>query len=251
MGDHGSRSGRGYWEGETPPVTVGPEKNLGGEAEVRQFLPAPVQLFKNDGSSIYSHTLTCDLGLVDVRYPEPGQNPRHGNVLAFVEWGQGAAIFHAEIDMKTGTQFTVVATSIKVSAQIDPEEERDDGLILSARAKGAIVWGTRPARALCTRTQRRVIDAGASVIVPVPLFAESLFLASSDAGVMSGAVGPVTLRFLGGPASVDRTTLALTNAGALFQAYRGIVYPGGTYFLEATNGSGIPIDLSFVWALSL
>lgn len=245
------RVGRGLWEGDTPPVTVGPEKNLGGEAEVNPLQRSPQKLFKSDGNSTYSQTLTVNLGLDEVRYPEESQTPRHGNIIAVVAWGQGAAHFGAEIDLKTGTQFTCVATSITVSAQVDPEDERDDGLILSARAKGALVWGTRPARALCTRTQRKVIAAGASVILPVPPFAESLFLASSVNGVMTGAAGPVTLRFLGGPSAADLNLLTLTNAGGFFQAYRPIVFPGGTYFVEITNGSGAPADISLVWALSL
>jgi len=245
-----TNDGKGLWEGHTSPVVVGPEKNLGGEAEVTPFDPSPKLLFKNDGSSIYSYTLTCNLGLDDIHYPEEGATPRHGNVLAFVEWGQGAASFSAEIDMKTGTQFTVVATAIKVSAKFDPEETRDDGLIISARAKGAIVWGTRPARALCTRTQRRVIAAGGSAIVPIPAFAESLKIASSVPGVMTGAVGPVSLRFLGGPLATDLALLAASNAAGFFQNAI-IAFPGGCYFLEATNGSAVPIDLSFVWALSL
>jgi hypothetical protein len=154
------------------------------------------------------------------------------------------------MDLKTGTQFTVVATSITVSAQIDPEEPRDEGLILSARAKGALVWGTRPARALCTRTQRRIIAAGASEIVEIPAFAESLFLASSVPGVMTGASG-VTLNFLGGPTAADLVLLSLTNAGGLFSPYHPIIFPGGSYFLEMKNTGGAPIDLSAIWALSL
>jgi hypothetical protein len=67
---------------------------------------------------------------------------------------------------------------------------------------------------------------------------------------MTGAVGPVSLRFLGGPLATDLALLAASNAAGFFQNAI-IAFPGGSYFLEATNGSAVPIDLSFVWALSL
>jgi len=245
------RAGRGLWEGDTPPVTAGPEKNLGGEAEINPLQRSAQKLLKNDGNSTYSWTLTCNLGLTEVRYPEEGLIPRHGNVIALVEWGQGAASFRAEVDMKTGAQFSVVATSITVSAMLDPDEPRDDGLILSARAAAAIVWGTRPGRAPCTRTQTRAIAAGDSLIVPVPPFADSLFVGSPDPLIMSGAAGPVTLNFLSGPAATDLNVLTLTNAAGFFQEYRQIVPPGPARFVEIVNGAGVPLDISLVWALSL
>jgi hypothetical protein len=245
--------GRGLWENETAPVVAQPDLNLGNSAKVTPQMKPQVVL-KSDGSSIYSWTLTCDLGLRNVRFPDDAQSPKHGAFLALVTWGQGGTNFEAEIDVKEGAQFTVVATSIKVSAVVDPDEPNDDGLVLEGEVNAAIVWGTRPGRSRCTRTKRVIVPANDEVIVPIPNFAESLVVMSPDGTVMSGATGPIGLEYLGGPDTGDLVFLSVTNATNFFidiLSGSGLQVPGGARYLKVTNGTGAPQPLSLVWELGL
>jgi hypothetical protein len=245
--------GRGLWENETAPVVAQPDLNLGNAVKVTPQMKPQVVL-KSDGSSIYSWTLTCDLGLKGVRFPESAQSPKHGAFLALVTWGQGGTDFEAEIDVKEGAQFTVVATSIKVSAVVDPDEPQDDGLVLEGTVNAAIVWGTRPGRSRCTRTKRVVVPDGGEVIVAIPNFAESLVVMSPDPLVMNGTTNPITLTYLGGPDTGDLPLLSVTNAANFFTdilSGNGLQVPGGARFLKVANTTGAPQPLSLVWELSL
>lgn len=246
--------GRGLWKGETAPVVAQPDLNLGNAVKVTPQMKPQVVL-KSDGSSIYSWTLTCDLGIRNVRFPEQSQTPKHGAFLALVTWGQGGTNFEAEIDVKEGAQFTVVATSIKVSAVVDPDETKDDGLVLEGEVQAAIVWGTRPGRSRCTRTKRILVPvAPGETIVVIPNFAESLVVMSPDPTVMSGATGPITLSYLGGPDTGDLVLLSVTNAAGFFTdilSGSGLQVPGGARYLKVTNGSGAPQPLALVWELGL
>jgi hypothetical protein len=247
----------GYWEGHTPPITGLPDNNQGqGQTVTSNGVPVP--LIRAHGSSVFSYTVTVQLGIGDLVFPDgpPPPADRRGHILALLRWGQGGASFSAEVDWKVGTQVTLVATSLEVAARFDPEDGPQDALIERAIVNAALVWGSRPGELTVTRSQRRTFGAGASLILPIPNFASSLVLASSVAGVIDGSVPGLTVNFLGGPLATDRNYLSVTGAsGAFLQALSssgGIAIPGGARFLEIINGTGLaPLDVNAVWNLAL
>ena len=250
------RFSRGVWEGEAPPITAQPERNLGGsEAILRERAGRPTAIIRASGSSLYSHTVTVNLGLGDLIFPD-GVTGRRANILALVEWGQGGGSFRAEVDVKEGSALTVVATFLNISAMFDPDDpaETPDVRPESAVVTAALIWGSRPGGPIPTRTQRRAIPSAGSAIVPIPNFARSLGVSVGDSGVMAGTTPGLDLTFLGGPAATDLALLSLAGASGILQESvtgLGICFPEGARFLEVSNATGAARDVSLAWNLAL
>jgi hypothetical protein len=71
---------------------------------------------------------------------------------------------------------------------------------------------------------------------------------------MSGASGPVTFRFLGGPDAGSTTLLSCDNSADYFRSLtngNGCRFPNGARALLIENGSDEELLLSLIWGLAL
>lgn len=207
-------------------------------------------LIQPTGQSQGTGVVTATLGFVGF-FNEPAAAvgvERRAPVIAEVQWGVGGGSHMAEVDFHNGTQITVPASNLKINGRfLEDVAAVFDRVQLSV----SIAWGTRPARALPTRTLTKATLAGGggSAIFTVPPFAYSVML-FEDAPSPS----PLTWRFLGGPATTDETQMSETVAALRSEGMLtndGVKLPGTTRFIEITNPGGAARGVTLVFALNL
>lgn len=175
--------------------------NLGGSVELLALPGAPVPqsvcyaMGDDDSPTIISACLGWQY-LTELDPAVDPVDPPEG--VATIEWGVGGAWARAEVDYIMGTNLTLVASSVRVSADF-----RTTATILPtprARASAMLVYGALPG--VGVRPARRSINLGliagggaASTISVIPAFATSVTLVTPD----TAAYGDLRLDILSRP----------------------------------------------------
>lgn len=164
--------------------------------------------------------------------------PFIGEVIGFVNWGVGGALFTAEIDIHEGTQISIVATSVSLSAALLADLDNGEANeIESVDVIGSITIGTRAPRAQVNRSYgQRIVPNGASYNIPVPPFAFAFYLFSLNNDVF--LPGGSTIRMFGGP--YGTTPIGLIDPPTLLagQNSEGFRLPEQCRTIQITNTSG-------------
>jgi len=178
---------------------------------------------------------------------------RRAPIVGLLKWGQGAANFTAEIDIRNGTSFSVVAADVSLDMVFEKADTDPDTRALSADVAAAVVWGTRPGRSRPTRTLGRVtIATGTSHTFPVPAFAYAVaFYMPTAAQYAAAATSTITLHE--GPDVTDDPELVVTmgELGTTPLTLDGLLLSGNTRFVTFTNNSGGNLTIRPTFALEL
>lgn len=186
---------------------------------------------------------------------EPGGTAYRSNILAEVAAGVGGGRMVAELDVRTGVQITLPASSLAVNVYFaeDPGAPIVD-TPLSVRVAACLCGDARPARAFNTRSYpQRVVEPGSPARFPVPPYGFALQLVG-DPGVF--VPGSVTVAVQGASATagyVGGQTMLLLDGAAFGSALltEGIKLPNAARVVTVTSASGVPLEVGAVFALSL
>lgn len=164
-------------------------------------------------------------------------------VLGKLNYGIGGAGFEVDFDWKVGTQISVCASFVRVSAAYAEAETATTPPEVSVTAM--MSSGSRAARSQVTRSYPKivVVAEGGVALFPMPPLAHALYLFSEDPAFYEA--GNVSVRFVAG-ASAGTTTattdlVSFVTDGAIFlQALAnedGVRFPETARWVEVTNNS--------------
>lgn len=204
---------------------------------------------KSQGARIA--TVHAQVDVPEAAYAAAGDN--RAPIVGLLTWGQGAAKFTAEVDIRNGTCFSLVASDVSLTVRFDAADADPDTRASFANVGAAVVWGDRPARARPSRTLPRVtLGNGASETYAVPAFAYSVtFFANLAAFYAAASTSTITLH--GGPTPTDDVE-CIVSAGALGTSQltqEGLLLSGNTRFVTLTNNSGGNLVVRPSFALAL
>lgn len=183
-----------------------------------------------------------------------GISDQRAPIVGVLTWGQGGAHFTAEIDLRNGTCFSVVASDVSLGARFEASDTDTDTRATYALVAAAVVWGDRPARARPARTLPRVTIADtARHTWAVPPFAYSVSLFVRDSAFYAAAsTSQIALHSSPDPLTSDIE--AIVTAGQLGTSQltqEGLILPGNTRYVTLTNLLGGPIVVRPSFALAL
>lgn len=169
------------------------------------------------------------------------------DVIAVIGYGTGGNRHLVELDWRAGTQVSVPAAAVQVSAYYQAVSLPT----FAATLHVSLGYGTRPGSSNVTRTTPPVvIAAGAFADFTIPAMAYAFqvsydtsapfaLVAGSIAEARSGLVGGAVLLQLNGPALL---------AGAVSE---GIRVPGPTRSIRLNNGSALPQTARVIFLLAV
>lgn len=214
---------------------------------------AGVELIRSPGTSEGARVVTVHAGVTFNDQDVPIDGQRTLGLLGILEWGQGGATFRAEVDIKSGAAFTVVASFVSLRVTYEPAIGDPDGRFLRCFVSAALVWGTRPGRGLATRTLRAVIADGGSHTFVVPNWAFAVqFLTPANAWY-AAPLAASAITFHGGPTPADDPSLVVSPAevGLAALTLDGVKLAESVRFVTVTNALGAPLPLRAVFPLEL
>jgi len=103
---------------------------------------AGVELIRSPGTSEGARVVTVHTGVTFNDQDVPAAGQRTLGLVGILEWGQGGATFRAEVDIKSGTAFTLVASFVSLRVAYEPAIGDPDGRFLRCFVAGALVWGS-------------------------------------------------------------------------------------------------------------
>jgi hypothetical protein len=214
---------------------------------------AGVELIRSPGTSQGARVVTVNAGVTFAEQDIPAHGQRTLGLVGTLEWGQGGATFRAEFDFKSGAALTVVASFVDLRVAYEPPIGDPDGRFLRCLVSGALVWGTRPALGLTTRTLRAVIPDGGSHTFVVPNFAFAAQFLTPTTAWYSAPLGASSITFHGGPAPADDPALVIAPADVGLPAltFDGVKLAESVRFVTVTNALGVPLPIRAVFPLEL
>lgn len=192
------------------------------------------------------------------RYNTDGEAPdSHLAILGLIEYGIGGVQFKANFDWKVGTQFSIAASFVRLSAAFSEVGETAPSEILVAAMMAS---GSRAARSQVTRSypQLTVVDGGNStVLFPVPPLAHALNLFSPQPKFYEA--GSVVIRYVGGAnqgISTASTSLAVfeTDGVPFLSAMSnedGMRFPETARWVEVSYGTSEVVEFEFTPCFTL
>lgn len=240
-----------------------PDEALGQTVLVERGQLVPV--LRSRGASQRGDNCSVTFGL-DV---QPGDIPpgltRQAYILATLRWGNGAGQVVAECDWHQGTQVSIVAGTLDVSARFESDYAPNvDGVMVPsgvfavgtyfrARVTAAVTRGTRPARSYPTRTFPNFsLGAGVRVRYPIPLFAFAMQLNTPEIPVLPAATLLVT--FQGGTRADDGIQQRVPGedfSTPVVRSSEGIRFNDASRFVEIRNLGLAPIVIGPYFALNV
>jgi hypothetical protein len=217
----------------------------------RSDAPQPLIFARGHSQGAQIATVHAQVDVPESAYAAGGGD--RAPIVGLISWGQGAAKFTAEVDLRNGTCFSLVASDVTMNVRFDAADDNPDTRALLANVAGAVVWGDRPARARPTRTLPRTVVASAgSATFAVPAFAYSLTLFAPSSGLYAAAATS-TITLHGGPAAADDPELVVTTGelGTSQLTQEGLLLSGNTRFVTFTNNSGGSLTVRPSFALAL
>ena len=183
----------------------------------------------------------------------PAAGERTLGLVGTLEWGQGGASFRADVDVKTGTAITLVASFVSVRVAYEPPIGDPDGRFRRCFVSAALVWGTRPGRGLTTRTLRAVVPDGGAHTFVVPNWAFGVQFFTPVNNWYAAPLASSTITFHGGPTPADDPALVVAPADVGISAltFDGVKLAEGVRFVTVTNALGAPLPLRAVFPLEL
>lgn len=183
-----------------------------------------------------------------------GISDQRAPIVGVLQWGQGAATFSAEVDLRNGTCFSLVASQVSLGARFEVADADPDTRAQFALVAAALVWGDRPARARPSRTlPRSTVANAAHVTWPVPAFAYAFNLFVRDSNFYLAA-STSQLAFHEGPDPTTSDIDLIVTAGELGTSQltqEGVILPGNTRYVTLTNLSGGNLVVRPSFALAL
>lgn len=238
--------------GEPPSMLQVADGQLGWGKELSRE-QSPIALITAEGKSQDGLIATIHAQVSDVRYPTAGPD-RRAPIKGLLQWGQGGASFTAEIDIRTGVCASLVATTVRLNAVYEANDDPDaDARATQVRVAAAVVWGTRPGRGRATRTlPRTTIAIAGAATFEVPPFAYSLtFFTPISAFYGAASTNVITLH--GGPLVTDDPELIVTSGQLTTQplVFDGLLLSGNTRFVTVANTTGAPLPIRACFGLEL
>jgi hypothetical protein len=235
--------------------------NMVDEVDIGNSKPISVQQLQVPGNftsilaprahdSKGSQVLTVTLGVSSAQFPPGGAvNSQRIPVIARIEWGVGSARFHAFVDVRNGTQFSVLGSQLSVDAGFSEIDLPNTPASVSVSA--GFSFGTRPGAGYVTYTAPRIsVTNAAPVDVAVPPYAQALQAFSPTPGF--GTLGLITAAILGGRAPLGQPQLTLTEAqlsGAL--TFEGVRLPATAQVVRFTSTAPAAVFIVPTFVLSL
>lgn len=174
--------------------------------------------------------------------PSPGLGPRKLAVLGKLEWGIGNASFEANFDWKMGTQISLAASFVRISAAYSEfGETTPDNVKIGAMLSS----GSRAARSQVTRSYPQIILEDSDIaLFPIPPFAHALNIFSAEPDFYN--VGECTVRYVGGVSagfsSATSDLVSFESDGVPFLAglanEDGVRFPETARFVQVQAGTG-------------
>jgi hypothetical protein len=166
--------------------------------------------------------VTVNVGVSAVQMPDPPGRSMH--LRGVLSWGAGAANFQADVDVHNGAQFSIAASTVKLTVQFEKKTTPDDRRFTEATVEGGLVWGTAPGGADPTRTlpEIRLEPGAAPEPFAVPPFAHSVRFFTPDVGFYDAELSDVRITLLGGPTLDDDPVFVASPA-----MLRNMILAGG------------------------
>lgn len=163
---------------------------------------------------------------------------------ARVEWGGGGTQCSAIVDITNGSQVSVAANFVRVTAIYTAIDTPIGAVISTVRAGASLGYGTRPAFGIgptFTQFTASVAAAGFTVVL-VPPFASTVTLYAFDATV------PSTITFLSDPAFLNPLGSVQIPASSV----QTVPIPNGMFALQVTNRDAVNATrFTLVYGLAL
>jgi hypothetical protein len=169
--------------------------------------------------------VTVNVGVSAVQMPElaPGGG-RSMHLRGVLSWGAGAANFQADVDVHNGAQFSIAASTVKLTVQFEKSTAPEDRRFTEATVEGGLVWGTSPGGTDPTRTLPEVRLEPGALPEPfeVPPFAHSVRFFTPDVGFYDAELAEVRITLHGGPTLDDDPVFVASPA-----MLRNMILAGG------------------------
>lgn len=251
--------------GNVKPIPIGTAPTFGDAARIRMGIPGlfpgeavgpaspPVAIMSPSGNDYGVRTASFQIfeppGLVPV---VAGPGTSQYRLVAQIVGGTGNGKWTAFVDVRRGTQLTVVTSSASISigfagllpTQIDPNTQVSCGVCL---AEGA----TAEAQASLTGEAREVAAGGAPTgdVVGLPPFATHLVLFTPDGYPATLSVDLLTSAVPAQAAVLG--TLTNTALEASLTATKGAALPNGCRAIRINNGAQQAITATPMFTLGL
>lgn len=193
--------------------------------------------------------------MVSYELPSGGPSARYLAVLGRLEFGIGGASMSVDFDWKVGSQISVAASYIRLSACYSGTgSEVPD----SVKVQAMLASGSRASRAQTTRTFPKLhVDTTHVQVFPIPPFAHALNIFSSFPAFYTGS--NVQIRYVGGASAGSNAAstdlVSWVSNGAPFLAALGnedgVRFPEMARYVEITSGDATGYDFVPCFTLSL
>jgi hypothetical protein len=214
---------------------------------------AGVELIRSPGTSYGARIVTVHTGVSFNKTDIPAAGQRTLGLVGGLEWGQGAASFRADVDVKSGAAFTLVASFVNFRVAYEPAIGDPDGRFQRCLVSAALVWGSRPGCGLATRTLRAVIADGEAQTFAVPNWAFAVQFLTPVSAWFAAPLVASSITFHGGPTPADDPALVIAPAdiGVSALSLDGIKLAEAVRFVTVTNALGAPLPIRAVFPLDL
>lgn len=180
---------------------------------------------------------------------DEGEDTSEANVIALVTWGTGVRgkSLRAFVDFANGTQFSVSAATLEVSARFQTPTDGLDNY-LRARVSSSVAWGGRGSSTHPQFTLPRTeIESGGNAIFEIPPFAHSYLPYANNPAFYMG--GGCDIEFMTAPPGNALVNYIVPDGSKdLALSGDGIKFPGNSKFVRVTNNllDDIQIQSSFM-----
>ena len=236
-----------------PQINALPERNNMGQTVTLTRDSGATTVIDAQGTTQGARIVTVDVGVTfaDAHIPEVSGG-RSMALRGMLMWGAGSGRFTADVDINSGTQITLAASSVELSVIFEPKTTEEDARFTQARVTAALVWGSRPSTAPVSRTLPEAeISLGESKMFRIPWFAHSVRWLSPDPVFYGATLSAVRLTFHGGPTTADDPSLVMSPAMGGFVARDAVPFAESARFVTVENLALGPLRVRPTFGLCL
>lgn len=218
------------------------EAAMGHTGRVLRGVGQPAELIRAQGTSVGAQMVTVHVGVSWPADAIPAAGfSRRLPLKGRLQWGNAASTFSADVDCHNGAAYSVVASSVTFSVQMEDDGQPLDQRFAQAEVQAALVWGTRHGGSECTRTlDARTIADNAGETWPVPPWAHAVLIECITPDFFDAPDGDGAILLHGGPTILDDPSLLIypAQAGAALFRGPGLALAESARFLSVLNTSG-------------